>query len=57
MNGRNAKEKRVERKAVLEELLAMVQVCFEGEAIVYQGAIRMTLPGGESFTVTVEDAA
>ena len=51
------KEKRVGKKEMLEELLALVRVCFEGEAILYNGALRMTLPSGESFEVSVEEAS
>ncbi|MBO5363428.1 MAG: hypothetical protein J6A46_03790 [Clostridia bacterium] len=57
MNERNAKERRVERKDVLEELLAMVRVCFEGEAILYDDELLMTLPTGDSFTLKVEKVA
>ena len=55
MNAR--KVKRVEKREMLEELLALVRICFEGEAILYDGALRMTLPTGDSFVVKVEDVS
>ncbi len=57
MNKRNANVEKVGKRAVLEEMLAMIRVCFEGEAVIYDGEVRMTLPGGESFTVSVAEVA
>ena len=57
MKGKRTKEARVSKKELLEELLAMLRTCFEGEAILYEGAIHIALPGGESFTLNVEEAA
>ena len=47
----------VEKGEFLEELLAMVKTCFEGEAILFEGKIRMRLPSGEAFVIDVESAA
>ena len=55
MNAR--KTQRVERKELLEELLAMVEICFEGQAIIYDESVRMTLPTGDSFVLKVEKVA
>ena len=52
-----ANKKCVEKSELMEELLAMVQTCFEGEAILADGEIRMRLPSGEAFVVSVENAA
>lgn len=52
-----ANKKCVEKSELMEELLAMVQTCFEGEAILTDGEIRMRLPSGEAFVVSVENAA
>ena len=49
-------EQRVGKEEMLKEMLAMVNTCFEGEAIMYEGKIRMRLPSGEAFVVTVESA-
>ena len=49
-------EQRVGKEEMLKEMLAMVKTCFEGEAIIYEGKIRMRLPSGEAFVVTVESA-
>ena len=46
----------VEKSELLEELLAMVKTCFEGEAILVEDKIHMRLPGGEAFVLGVETA-
>ena len=50
-------KKCVGKDELLEELLAMVKTCFEGEAIIYEGKIRLRLPSGEAFELGVENAA
>ena len=57
MKSKRTKEVQVSKKELLEELLAMLKTCFEGEAMLYEGAIYITLPGGESFTLNVDEAA
>ena len=52
-----AKQKKVEKNEMLEELLAMIQTCFEGEAILADGSIRLRLRSGEAFAVNVEKVA
>ena len=37
------------------EVLAMLKVCFEGEAVAEGGKLRLILPEGRSFTVTVSE--
>lgn len=57
MKNKKTKEVQVSKKELLEELLAMLEICFEGEAIIYEGTLRMTIPSGQSFVLSVEDAA
>ena len=52
-----AKERRVKSDELMEEMLAMVQICFEGEAVLGSDGIQMTLPNGEVFLLKVEDVA
>ncbi len=49
-----ANEKRLEKSELLEELLAMIKTCFEGEAIIFEEKIRMRLPSGEGYVLTLE---
>ena len=37
------------------EVLAMLKVCFEGEAVAEGDKLRLILPEGRSFTVTVSE--
>ena len=57
MKNKSAKTEKVGKKEMLQELLLMLDICFEGKAIIYDGAVRMTLPSGESFTLTVDEVA
>ena len=57
MNERNAKVKQVGQEEMLEELLAMIRVCFEGEASLQGDSVKMALPSGETFSVTVSGIA
>ena len=57
MNKGNAKAKQVGQKEMLEELLAMIRVCFEGEASVQGDGVKMALPSGEAFVLTISSVA
>ena len=54
MNSKETKVERVAKEEMLAELLAMIETCFEGSAIVHDGKIRMRLPKGEGFIVSVD---
>ena len=55
MNKRNAQEKQVGKQELMEELLAMIEVCFEGEVKICEDSLWMALPEGESFRLNVEE--
>lgn len=57
MKNKSVDGKKVEKKDLLQELVLMLDICFEGQAIVHNGAVRMTLPSGQSFTLTVDEVA
>ena len=57
MKNKKTKIEKVEKAELLQELMAMLDVCFEGKAIVYDGALRMTLPNGQSFQLAVEEVS
>ena len=57
MKNKKTKIEKVEKAELLQELLAMLDVWFEGKAIVYDGALRMTLPNGQSFQLAVEEVS
>ena len=57
MNERNAKARQVGQKEMLEELLAMIRVCFEGESSLQGDGVKMELPNGEAFLLTVSSVA
>ncbi len=57
MKNKSMKTEKVGKKELLQELLLMLDICFEGQAIVYNEAVRMTLPSGESFTLTVDEVS
>ncbi len=57
MKDKKTKLEKVAKEELMQELLVMLDICFEGEAILYDGALRMTLPNGQSFTVAVEEVA
>ena len=57
MNERNAKARQVGQKEMLEELLAMIRVCFEGEASLQGDGVKMALPSGEAFVLTISSVA
>lgn len=55
MNMKATKEARVDKKQLTEEMLVMIDTCFEGTAIVYEGKIRMRLPSGELFLIEIKE--
>ena len=57
MNERNAKARQVGQKEMLEELLAMIRVCFEGEVSLQGDGVKMELPNGEAFLLTISSVA
>ncbi len=57
MSKGNEQAKRVQKQEMTEEILAMIQVCFEGEASLENGKVRLVLPDGEAFCIQVETAA
>jgi len=54
MNSKGTKVERVAKEEMLAEMLAMIETCFEGTAVVHEGKIRMRLPKGEGFIVSVD---
>ena len=57
MKNKKKKIEKVEKAELLQELMVMLDVCFEGKAIVYEGGLRMTLPNGQSFRLAVEEVS
>ena len=55
MNMKAIKEARVDKKQLTEEMWAMIETCFEGTAIMYEGNIRMRLPSGELFLIEIKE--
>lgn len=55
MNMKATKEARVDKKQLTEEMWAMIETCFEGTAILYEGNIRMRLPSGELFLIEIKE--
>ena len=47
----------ITKKEFLEELTAMLNVCFEAEAVQEAEGVRLTFPSGEVFFLRVEEAA
>ena len=47
----------ITKKEFLEELAAMLNVCFEAEAVQEAEGVRLTFPSGEVFFLRVEEAA
>ncbi len=55
MDMKESKEARVDKKQLTEEMWVMIDTCFEGTAIVYEGKIRMRLPSGELFLIEIKE--
>ena len=53
MNKGSAKAKQVGCAEMLEEMLAMIQVCFEGQVALQGESLQLTLPSGEAFSIAV----
>lgn len=47
----------ITKKEFLEELTAMLNVCFEAEAVQEAEGVRLTFPSGEVFFLRVGEAA
>ena len=47
----------ITKKEFLEELTAMLNVCFEAEAVQTEKGIRLTFPDGEVFFLRVGEAS
>lgn len=47
----------ITKKEFLEELAAMLNVCFEAEAVQEAEGIRLTFPDGEVFILRVGEAS
>ena len=54
MKSKGMKVERVSKEEMLVELLAMIETCFEGSAIIHDGKIRMRLPNGEGYAISLE---
>ena len=57
MNKGNAKVNKVDCQELRGELLAMLQVCFEGEASLQGEELTLKLPSGEAFSLAVSKIA